>query len=729
MIRPISAFFMLTTLLKPDGLQAQQPHVRAKIEQLLAPGSAEDTASIDPSPGNDRIAGILERAFLSLTVAEGKEIRDSIPSVLTAFYEVTVRRPTWPYAWLGLGLAKLKLEELDAPEIRSPHQSAGTGWLAGALSAFEQALRREPGFGRAISGVAEVLLRSPRDATATRAAAILRAHARGHAIDASAALSLARVSFANDSIEEATRLVADYLVAGGDSGLAHWELANIDMAKGDLASGAAHYYAAASRGAEAVALVRVNLSLIATPDELARFDGSPSTDRLAWLHRFWAERERADGRPAGSRLREHFRRVRYAFRHFRSLGRITQYMFEQVFRDAPRDLDDRGVIYVRHGEPDDRATFVGQPLDLPNESWIYFRPAGNLEFHFAADRYSSGVRLLETLRPIVQDQSRLAQLYESRGSFDPRYLRLATLYEFSQMRQRMRVADPDMVTPEMLERERQRSRAMIAVGTTTDSDPLDLERTWAPITQVFGVPSATPGQAGLLVVIALPAPEDLTPVPLPGGGAGYVVRLRTTAADDAGRTTLDADSIVRLRTPHPLAKGEFLTLVRSYTLPAGTHRVRVIVADSAGEHGAVRVLNGVPAVDLSLPDLAMSDLVVGREGSGVTWTRPNGTSIPLQPLNAWRTTDAMAINFEVSGLSAGQPYKVRIGIADLGADTTQPPKAAVEFANQASGARELVTQSLGLRSLRPGRYLLTATVTVGDRVLRRERRVTVTGTP
>jgi hypothetical protein len=49
----------------------------------------------------------------------------------------------------------------------------------------------------------------------------------------------------------------------------------------------------------------------------------------------------------------------------------------------------------------------------------------------------------------------------------------------------------------------------------------------------------------------------------------------------------------------------------------------------------------------------------------------------------------------------------------------------VEFENQASGVRELVSQSLGLRSLKPGRYLLTAVVTTPDGVLRRERRITI----
>ena len=120
----------------------------------------------------------------------------------------------------------------------------------------------------------------------------------------------------------------------------------------------------------------------------------------------------------------------------------------------------------------------------------------------------------------------------------------------------------------------------------------------------------------------------------------------------------------------------------------------------------------------------MGDLILGLEGQGLNWNRA-GTRFPLNPRNAWTVQEAVEIGFELAGLPADQFYKVRIGIADLDADSTTPPKASVEFENQASGARELVSQSLNLRGVRPGRYLLTATIRTGDKVLRRERRITV----
>jgi hypothetical protein len=158
-------------------------------------------------------------------------------------------------------------------------------------------------------------------------------------------------------------------------------------------------------------------------------------------------------------------------------------------------------------------------------------------------------------------------------------------------------------------------------------------------------------------------------------------------------------------------------------VPSGIYRVQISIADTLGEKGAARVLGGVPVPVFSGP-MEMSDLVLGLEGQPLVWNR-GGTRFPLNPRNAWTNAEAMEIGFELEGLPAGQSYKVRIGLADLGADSTTPPKASVEFENQASGARELVSQSLSLRGVKPGRYLLTATITSGGKAIHRERRITV----
>jgi hypothetical protein len=139
----------------------------------------------------------------------------------------------------------------------------------------------------------------------------------------------------------------------------------------------------------------------------------------------------------------------------------------------------------------------------------------------------------------------------------------------------------------------------------------------------------------------------------------------------------------------------------------------------------VRIIPGIPVVALSSDSLAVSDLITGRVGSGVVWQRPDGHLIELQPTNLWHSGDVMGIAFDIGGLTPGTAYKVRIGIADLGADTLAPPKAAVEFENRAEGPRTFLQQSLALRALKPGIYLLSATVSSEGRSIRRDRRITI----
>lgn len=707
----------LLALLLPRGLTAQSDSLREVLESdLHAMEARAAIATLDHPPPARSLdpAGRLHSAIHRLATVQPDSQATTLPALLPEFYEVTVRRSRWSYGWLGLGLVKLRLYQLHLPEIRSEHQPAGTGWLPAAQMSFERALLADPHLGWAAAGLGHVIMESPEGEPRRRAVRGLQAFAARHAIDADGALAVARVRFRDGDIVAAERFLDRFLGAGGDTAIAEWELASIRFAQGNAAAGATSYFlAAANAGPAVVRLLREDLSLIAKADELTAFDQTSAVGRAMWLRAFWSKRESAEGRPSGSRLPEHFRRVRYARAHFADRRAIRSNV-DRIYRGGPREFDDKGVTYIRHGEPDERANYIGDMGTPPNESWLYFRPSGNLVFHFVGTPGNSN--FVESLRSI---SGPLAEVYVSRAGFGTEYLMLAGRHELEAERKRLGIEDWQLIPPEVNERERREGRSMVERGTTTDSDPLHLDRTWEPVTQVFGTSN------GLLVALALPAPRDLVPVPLPGGAAGYVIRVRTTAANDSGQVTLDVDSVLRIRTPRPLAAGEVLNLILEHAAPAGAQRVRVVIADSLGERGAIRVISGVPIPDLSAPGPIMTDLIVGREGSPVTWRHPSGEMIPLHPLNAWRREDVLTIAFDLVGLAADSPYHVRVGVADLGADSTRPPRASVEFEARASGGRGLVSQHIALGALRPGRYLLTVTVTAGDRSVRRERRITV----
>ena len=83
--------------------------------------------------------------------------------------------------------------------------------------------------------------------------------------------------------------------------------------------------------------VYYDLSLVATGDELARFEAAPEEERKALSEAFWAGRDPAPVTPANERWIEHCRRVAFSREHF---------------GEHKYPWDARGEVYVRYGRPD-----------------------------------------------------------------------------------------------------------------------------------------------------------------------------------------------------------------------------------------------------------------------------------------------------------------------------------------------------------------------------------------
>ena len=125
------------------------------------------------------------------------------------------------------------------------------------------------------------------------------------------------------------------------------------------------------------------IKTVASPEEVAEF--RRLTDVAAYqefFQVFWTRRDPMPAAPYNARIAEHYRRLRVAEQHFLFYGYRTWY--RSVFtHDAGyfpetyalgHDFDDRGIVYIRHGEPDDRT--IGDA-----NSWLYRDSL--LVFHFA----------------------------------------------------------------------------------------------------------------------------------------------------------------------------------------------------------------------------------------------------------------------------------------------------------------------------------------------------------
>ncbi|MGH7592168.1 MAG: hypothetical protein ACREL2_12095, partial [Gemmatimonadales bacterium] len=139
--------------------------------------------------------------------------------------------------------------------------------------------------------------------------------------------------------------------------------------------------------------------------------------------------------------------------------------------------------------------------------------------------------------------------------------------------------------------------------------------------------------------------------------------------------------------------------------------------------GAVWAIAGIPAPALDGPTLTLSDPIIGREGSGLSWVRPDGT-IPLNPLNEYPKGSTATLSYEVGGLTPGASYTTRIEVRKFGADSAHNA-ISISFPAVASGTRELISKGLGLGNLGGGRYLLILTVSEGTRSAEQTRRIVV----
>ncbi len=171
-----------------------------------------------------------------------------------------------------------------------------------------------------------------------------------------------------------------------------------------------------------------------TGEELRHFRALTNADeKRRFFRQFWLKRELVPAAAITFRLIEHYRRLLvaekdYWFDGVRSFvnnpDRLSYLDFPEVYH-LNHEFNDKGLIYIRHGEPDDIARTLGESL-TSNESWLYYeredRP--KLIFHFLISEFGAGNnwRLAASLenRAILADRlgwdHAITRVYQS-GSF------------------------------------------------------------------------------------------------------------------------------------------------------------------------------------------------------------------------------------------------------------------------------------------------------------------------
>jgi hypothetical protein len=239
-------------------------------------------------------------------------------------------------------------------------------------------------------------------------------------------------------------------------------LAREQLRDGKARLGLATYLRGAARAENAAEreLYARDIGWLATRTELTVFRQAESGPRVEFLRSFWTSRDAALGKAEGERLAEHVRRLDAALANYRidpKRGRppmmrvtssgTTAWPITPGLRDyvpMQGELDDRAVIFIRHGEP--AARTVSSVAGI--ESWTYERDGESVTVHFAETLFdgASGNGPLIAVPPLAA--------FGAICQADDAYCRLAARVD---------------AAPEQLERIRQHALAAIKVLTTTDS--------------------------------------------------------------------------------------------------------------------------------------------------------------------------------------------------------------------------------------------------------------------
>jgi len=622
------------------------------------------------------------------------------------------REPGWPYAWHALALAEACRAAWERTDPLALGSRVGTGTLERALEHERRALDADPQYVPAALALAELALGLRDTALYGRARDALRRTAAAiPSPPADLLVARGRLERATDQSDSALASFERAAAAGGsDGGLARLEWARTSLALGSSGGEHPYFEGAASDDSATVAGYRADLTPIAAASDLAVFDAAGGADRARWLARFWADRDRAELRADGERLREHYRRLLYARRHFALTVARRYYGGQDAYRSGNGDLDDRGVIYVRHGEPATRLTPFVFGL-MPNETWRYRRADGDLLFHFSAgyDDHGGGdlydYRLVESVLDLRGAAGAPPdQLLLSREALSPLYARMLNWGPNGSARARAS--------------ERDIGRASIEVGTTTDSYELQYARrltAYANLVAIgtdHGVPLAQ-FVFGLGRAETTPAAEV--------GGVTYPVRIRVVALDGAGHAAAHTDTTLIFRVERPLGRGQYLIGRVELPVPPGAYVWRAALEQGA-DAGVVLPRDTV-TVRSAGPPLALSDLAFGIRAASVRWHPTPADTVLLTPFDLFLEGSEVELYYEASGARTGSVYRHEIAVFRVRRDdrVEERPVVSLRVHEAATGDVIRAHRTLRLARLKPGSYVVEVRVTgpEGEPVVRR----------
>jgi hypothetical protein len=754
----------------PLGAQApDDAAILAQLDAAVSPEPLPDLPAVSDPEARQIQMGLEELAhFLR------EHNRNTLERALFRFNRAATRRPSWAWPEYGMARAFLLMHDLALPVIQSEGGRDGEPHLDAMWRHLLEALRRDPGMLRSRLLLADLAYSSgDRELRHdTREALAAEMSQRDPLPDA--LMVWARHVRAERRYEVALAILDRAERSGADRSVVALERARILAAVQRPATAVAAYWDGlrllTPRGRD---LYRQDLGWVVDGDSLRAFEDVPPGHELAWLRKFWGERDAAAVAEPDTRLGEHLRRWAYVHEVYRIPAPWRRNFYSRVdiafdflgdacvgnatafydrlpihppaltgdLRHRESLLDHRALIYMRHGEPFARTVpprvlpdttlepspFTPAPAGFVSrggqeyarliesiqdvESWVYWVEGGWRAFHFRGSD-ALGKHSATTLSSYLPVQS--TQAWVALANILPAYQPAV-----AEMTRRQGTSMPcrKHVTPAIAQ-----MRVDAAVGIESDSDTPRVLDPWNAVLRFFAIGDERDASGRVLLTFALPT-DDLAGDTLPNGNLAWPVHLKVSAwrSDDGARVDLDT---LRTFAATRAVPGALLSGLLELRLDNGHWNVAVIArqpGDSAS--GAYALRRGL--VVGGATTLTLSDVVTGREGQP-NWRAPDGP-FPVNTLGAWVAGGTVELWYEIRGLLAGQDYRTTIEVIPTEQRLGEPIRVATT--DGAPSATTQVRKSIGLERLRAGTYRLVVTVEQGDHRATREQDVLIVEGP
>jgi GWxTD domain-containing protein len=677
----------------------------------------------------------LRLGFVSLRIAELTGGAGHYRDAQSEFQWTTELQPKWPVGWYALGIAELSEADAFPSTMRGIFAVLGrdlfiqpardiarsaevdSSFIYGLIELSDDALHR--GVGSHL-GSALIALRQVAPSAVARHPAVL--------------LARGRVEREVGDIDSAINAFSSLLDRNRFNATALLELARTKLGAGRINGVDQWYLGLALADSQCLAMYRFDLSLVMSDSALRVFDAAKGQQRVTVARKFWESRD-PDGMGGNAeRLREHYRRIDFAHRAYPLVLPKHRYDSLRVFEATGSRFDDRGRIFVRHGEPDERTslTMAGIP---PNESWLYRRPQGDLLFNFAQPDSAQGYRMYESLLDIV-GLGTAAQV-SGQGDVAGRLAKGATIATFGAAwtaqaaqellysRQKLSplygkmLSGGPMAALALQKSERATGRRSIEVGLQTDSWKFGYE---LPLSADVDVVAVGSDAAGTQVQVAFAIPGGELYAPPSTGIVVYPIRTRVVVRDRSGVIVASLDTLRNFGAMHPISPGENLLGRVPLSVPPGSYTVRVAVETES--RGLVTKPQPIRVAALGVRDIDLSDLALGARSVPLPWRTGSADTAWINPLHRFKATEPMQLFFEIAGLTPGAPYRAQLAIMRSGRKETE---LQVAFNGTTVGTPDLIHREIDLGRLAAGTYVLQVTVaTPGGAKAVRQRSFTVT---